>query len=62
MADNAVRFICDNVKYILWLYIGLLIVELEVLRNEGEKSKRVGFMFLMENQGSGKVILNKQYY
>lgn len=33
--DNAVRFICDYIKYILWLYIGLLIVELEVLRKEG---------------------------
>lgn len=28
--DNAVRFICDYIKYILWLYIGLLIVEMEV--------------------------------
>ena len=26
-ADNAVRLINDNVKYIIWLYIILLIVE-----------------------------------
>ena len=28
--DNAVGLICDNIKYILLLYIGLLIVGTEV--------------------------------
>lgn len=35
--DNAVRLISDNVKYRKLRYIGWQIVELEVLRNEGEE-------------------------
>lgn len=36
-ADNTVRLISDNVKYRKLRYIGWQIVELEVLRNEGEE-------------------------
>lgn len=58
--DNAVRLISDNVKYRKLRYIGWQIVELEVLRNEGEERENAEGG-ITEIKGSRRIMLHLQY-